>query len=171
MRRIRTADELREHRIELRRRRIAEVAAGIDAHARPSRLLVSSQHARAACNDTRLDSETTWRLDRRLIRNPQVLQRLARRDAELRFHEIYAGDLLGDGMLDLDARIALDEKIFAALRADEELDCAGIHVARFAREADRVVQNALPQDNVEARRGRDLDYLLIAKLHGAVALI
>ena len=44
----RLADQLGEHRIELRRRRQADVAAGIDAHAGPRRLLVGGERAGAA---------------------------------------------------------------------------------------------------------------------------
>ena len=106
-----------------------------------------------------------------MIAEPESFQRLARRDAELRLDEIDAGDLLGDRMLDLDARVALDEKMFAALRADEELDRARIHVTRRAGQADRIFEDESPKLRIEIRRRRDLDHLLIAKLDRAVALI
>ena len=53
---------------------------------------------------------------------------------------------------------------------DQELDGAGILVARGAGELDRVGQDALAQARVEVGRGRDLDDLLVAQLHRAVAL-
>ena len=84
---------------------------------------------------------------------PESFQRLARRDAELGLDQIDARDLLGDGVLDLDARVAFDEEIFAALRADQELDGAGVHIAGLAREANRVVEDASPQARVEPGAG------------------
>ena len=35
---------------------------------------------------------------------------------ELRFHQVHAGHLLGDGVFYLDARVALDEVVVAGLR-------------------------------------------------------
>ena len=140
--RVRLADELGEHRIELRRRRIAQIAARIDSHARTGRLLVCGQHAGAARDDARLHRKAARRFDRGLIGDPQSFQRLAGRDAKLRLDQVDARDLLGHGVLDLDARIALDEKMLAALGADQKLDRARIHVAGRARESDRVVQDA-----------------------------
>ena len=73
------------------------------------------------------------------------------------------------GVLDLDARIALDEEVLPGLGIDQELDGAGILVARGAGKLDRVGQDALAQPRVEVGRGRDLDDLLVAQLHRAVA--
>ena len=50
---VRLADHLGEHRIELRRRRQAEVAAGIDPHARAGRLLVGGDGPGARSPTTR----------------------------------------------------------------------------------------------------------------------
>ena len=102
---------------------------------------------------------------------PQRLQGLAGGDAELGLDQIDAGDLFGDRVLDLDARIALDETMFAALGDDQELDRAGVHIAGRAGEPDRVAQDALAQRRVEPGRRGDLDDLLVAKLDRAVALV
>src|SRR5437868_2860688 len=80
------------------------------------------------CGDSRLHGKAARCFYRRLITDSAALQRLAGCDAELSFDEIDARNLLRDGVLDLDARVALDEKIFAALRNDEELDRARIHI-------------------------------------------
>ena len=53
----RRADDLGQQRIELRRRRVAEVAAGIDPHAGPGRLLVGGERAGAGRHDPRLHGE------------------------------------------------------------------------------------------------------------------
>ena len=46
---------------------------------------------------------------------PSVGQRLAGGDAELGLDEVDARHLLGDRVLDLDARVALDEEVLAGL--------------------------------------------------------
>src|SRR5450432_3511651 len=57
LRRVRLTNELGEHRIELRRRRKAEIAAGIDPNAGTCRFLVSSDDTRTVRNDARLHRE------------------------------------------------------------------------------------------------------------------
>src|SRR5215472_14046853 len=47
VRRVRLADNLGEHRIKLRWRRVAQIAAGIDPNARPGGFLVAGQGASA----------------------------------------------------------------------------------------------------------------------------
>ena len=80
-------------------------------------------------------------------------------------------DLLGDRVLDLDARIALDEEVLAGLGVDQELDGAGVHVAaRRARASTASARMRWRRPGVEVGRGRDLDDLLVAQLHRAVAL-
>ena len=73
-------------------------------------------------------------------------------------------------MLDLDAGIHLDEDV-SPLRVEEELDGAGVGVADLAGEAHRVGAHALPDVGVQVRGRSDLDDLLVAPLHGAVALV
>jgi hypothetical protein len=46
-------------------------------------------------------------------------------DADLRLDDVDAGDLLGDRVLDLDARIDLDEVELAGVGVHQELDRAG----------------------------------------------
>ena len=57
-------------------------------------------------------------------------RRLARRDQQLRLHEIDAGDQLRDRMLHLDARVHLDEVELAVLV--QELERAGASIAHRA---------------------------------------
>ena len=54
-----------------------------------------------------------------------------RRDEQLRAHQIEAGDGLGHRMLDLQARVHLEEVELrlVALALEQELDRAGVHVA------------------------------------------
>jgi hypothetical protein len=111
------------------------------------------------------------RADRALFAESHRVERCARSDAELRLDQIDARHLLGHGVLDLDARVALDEEVLAGLGRHEELDRAGVAVLRGACEVYRIAENALAHLRVEPRRGRDLDHLLIALLHRAVALV
>ena len=58
-------------------------------------------------------------------------QRLAGRDAQLRVHQVDAGDRLRDRVLDLQPRVHLEEveARLVALAFEEELDGAGVAVA------------------------------------------
>ena len=58
----------------------------------------------------------------------RIGQLVALRDPDLRLHQVAPGDRLGDRVLDLDARVDLDEVVRAVL-ADQELDGAGVAVA------------------------------------------
>lgn len=91
-------------------------------------------------------------------------------DPELGLDEVDVGDLLGDRVLDLDARVHLDEDVVAAA-VEEELDGARVAVADLAGEADGVGADAVAQFRVEVGRGGELDDLLVAALHRAVALV
>ena len=60
------------------------------------------------------------------------------RNADLRAHEIDAGHLLGDGVLDLDARIDLDEVKAPAVEVVQELHRADVEVVRRPCQRQRV---------------------------------
>ena len=93
---------------------------------------------------------------------------LAGRDQELLAHEIDAGDQLGHRMLDLDARVHLDEIEAAVLVEELERAGAAIADAKARLDADLADLGALLRR--DAGRGRFLDDLLVAALHRAVAL-
>ncbi len=88
---------------------------------------------------------------------------------ELEPHQVEAGDELGDGMLDLEPGVDLQEGE-APVGEDEELDGAGVDVADGARRGHR----RRPQLGAPLRgddRGRALlDDLLVAALDRALAL-
>ena len=79
-------------------------------------------------------------------------------DADLRLDEVDAGDFLGDGMLDLQARVDLDEVVPAVL-VEEELDRAGVGVAGVLAEANGVGEQPVAQVRIQVGRRRDLDDL------------
>ena len=72
-------------------------------------------------------------------------------------------------MLDLNARVGLDE-VVAVLLIDEELEGARALVAHRFGQAHRVGGESIANVRVEAAGGRNLDDLLVTSLHRAVAL-
>ena len=78
------------------------------------------------------------------------MQAVAVRDEDLAAHQVDAGDHLGDGVLDLDARVHLDEEELAAIDVDQELDGAGVAIldrrgtARTAASQMRSPQRLVP---------------------------
>ncbi len=95
------------------------------------------------------------------------VQRLTFGDPELRPDEIDAAGLLGDGMLDLQPGVDLEETDHA-VPGDEELDRPRSHVAGLpADRAGRLVERVVLGLGEERCR-RLLDELLVAPLQGAV---
>ena len=120
-------DQLRDHRVvevaDLRARDHARV----DAHARARRLAVRRDAARRRAEAGRHVLRVDAALDRVAAQHDVLLaqrQRLARRDAQLLAHEVDAGHQLGDGVLDLDARVHLHE-VVGAVRREQPLDRPG----------------------------------------------
>ena len=91
------------------------------------------------------------------------------RDPELVLDEIASGDELRDRVLDLEARVHLEERERAAV-VEQELAGAGAHVADRARESQGRVAHRPPEAGVDGRGGRLLEHLLVAPLDRAVAL-
>ena len=166
----RLADHLGQQGIELRRRRQPEIAAGIDPHTRTGGLAIGGERAGALRHDPRLDREPARVSDGLLVGDADRREGVAGGDPELRLDEVQSQDLLGDRVLDLDAWIAFDEEVPAALGVDQELHRAGILVSGGAREGHGIGEDALAQRVVEVGRGRHLDHLLVAQLDRAVAL-
>ena len=97
------------------------------------------------------------------------LERPAGGDLELPAHEVDARDQLRDRVLDLDARVHLEE-VPAAVGREQELGGAGADVADRVGEAQRRDAELAAELAADAGRGRLLDHLLVAALHRAVAL-
>ena len=94
---------------------------------------------------------------------------LAGGDADHLLDEVDAGDQFGHGMLDLQARVHLQE-VEALVLAGDELDGAGGIVIHGLRQRDRLLAHLAAGGLVEQRRRRLLDDLLIAALDRAFAL-
>ena len=98
-------------------------------------------------------------------------QRLARGHPDLLFDQVEAGDALGHGVLDLQARVHLDEVVLVlAVDRHEELDGAEALVVDRAGRLERRAQEPVAQARREARGRALLDDLLVAALEGALAL-
>ena len=89
-------------------------------------------------------------------------------------HQIEAEHLLGDGVLDLQPRIGLDEgeRLFAGsgVVIDQEFEGAEIVVVGGGGHSLGSVDDAPAQGIVQRRARRDLDEFLVAALDGAFAL-
>src|SRR6266478_5485123 len=91
------------------------------------------------------------------------------RDADLRLHQVDAGDHLRHGMLDLNARIHLDEVPLASVDVVKKLDGAGVAVVRLARDAQRSFAQFAAYSRGQICSWRDFHDLLVAPLDGAIA--
>ena len=92
-------------------------------------------------------------------------------DADLGLHDVDAGDFLGHGMFDLDARVHLDEVELLAVHIHQELDRAGVLVAHGAADLQRQFADLGALFGGQIGRGGAFHDLLVAALHGAVTLI
>src|SRR5260370_12701640 len=95
-------------------------------------------------------------------------QRLAGGDPQLPLHEIETGNRLGDGMLDLKARVHFHEIEGVAL--GDELDGTRADIADRAGRGDCDIAHPAPLRVTQARRGCLLDHLLMPALDRAVPL-
>ena len=121
----------------------------------------------AALQGVRVDADV-------VLRRHAALRRADARaggDADLRLDEIDAGDALGDRVLDLDARVDLDEIEPAGVGVLQELDRAGGAVVHGAADLERRLAQLAPLRVGQEHGRRALDHLLVAPLHGAVALV
>ena len=96
-------------------------------------------------------------------------QALSGGDGDLLLDDIDAGDLLGDGVLDLQAGVHLEEEKLAA-RVLQKLDGAGVLIAGGAGDFDGAFANDLALDFAQLRRGGDFDEFLVAALDRAIAV-
>ena len=96
-------------------------------------------------------------------------QLLAGGDADHQLDQVEAGDELGDGMLDLQTGVHLEEVELAVL-VDDELDGAGALVLDGLGERDSLLAHRLARLAVEEGARRLLDHLLVAALDRALAL-
>ena len=111
------------------------------------------------------------RLDGMAVERDLVLrqrQLFAERHPQLPFDQVDAGDQFGDGMLDLQPRVHLDEEHILAV--GDEFDGAGADIIDRAGGFARGGADRLALGGVQRRRRRFLDHLLMPPLQRAFAL-
>src|SRR5882762_10196014 len=89
-------------------------------------------------------------------------------DGDLKFDEIESGDLLGDGMLDLQPRVDFEE-IEIEISVDEKFHRAGVDVATGTRQANRGIAHFLAEVGCDDGRWSFFDDFLVTALYGAFA--
>ena len=92
-------------------------------------------------------------------------------DEDLRAHQVDVGNLLGDRVLHLDARVHLDEEPVTRLGVHQEFHGSGVLVADLPGQAHGGVAQGMAHGVGQVHRGGDLDHLLVAPLDRAVALV
>ena len=128
--RRRVDDQLREHRIVEQPDLAPDLDAAVPPHARAARQMQIRDAARRRKEAVRRILARDAALDRPSARHDVLLterQLLARGDANLPLHEVDAGHELRDRMLDLEARVHLEE-VELAVAVEQELAGAGVHV-------------------------------------------
>jgi hypothetical protein len=163
-------DELADHGIVVRRHGIAVIDVGVHADARPARGMVLGDGARRGQEGARvLGVDAAFH---RVAADDDIVlcigQALAGGDAQLLLDDVHAGDHFRDRVFHLYAGVHLDEIELAVLV--QELEGAGTAVlhALAGLHATRPHGGALLRR--DAGRRRLLHHLLVAALHGAVAL-
>ena len=99
---------------------------------------------------------------------PSEWEAMAGGDGDLEFDEIEAGNLLGDGMLDLQAGVHFQE-IKIEIRVHEEFDGACVGVSACAGEANGGIAHFFAKVGGHDRRRSFFDDFLVAALDGAFA--
>ena len=96
------------------------------------------------------------------------VERRAGGDADLLAHQVDAGHRLGDGMLDLQAGVHLDEVELAVLV--EEFHGAGAAILELADGGGSQLADLAALFGVQRRRGGLFQHLLVAALQRTIAL-
>ena len=129
-------DHLRDHRVEVGRDHVAGGDAAIDAHAGAGRQIEHLDAAGRGREAHRRILGVQARLDRVADGCGRLaFERATAGHVQLELDQIETGDGLGDGVLDLQARVDLHEGEALLGRLVEELDGAGVAVAGLERQA------------------------------------
>ena len=112
-------------------------------------------------------------LDRLLAGNAdlRIGQLASLGDQDLALDDVDSGDDLGDGVLDLEPGIDLDEVERAGLVIDQELDGAGVLVTDLSADRECRLADGVAYRWVEVGGRGDLDDLLMPPLDRAIALV
>ena len=161
-------DELGDHRVERARDGVALDHTRVDAHTRTAREAQRRDPARCGQEVRGRVLAVDAELQGVPARDDLVVpERLTRGDPQLLAHQVDAGDLLGDRVLDLQARVDLEERD-RAVRADEELARACALVPGLAQDRLAGLDELRALRVGQERRRCLLDELLVTALQRAV---
>jgi hypothetical protein len=166
-------EDLAEHRVVLGRDGVAALDAHVAAHPRALRWHERGHPAGGGPERLPRVLRGDPRLDRVAVEAHVVLgepQLLPARDGELCRDQVEPGDHLGHAVLDLQPGVHLQEEVLTGRRQHEELDGARAEVADLAGQAGGVVAQPVAHTGRQVGCRRLLDQLLVAPLHGAVAV-
>ena len=134
----------------MRTRPEPDASEGVDSNSRTARKIErrqfpSRRHGPAVGLhglhvDANLDRRPA-RLGNLRLRQADIFKRLTARQPNLQLNQVHPGNRFRDGVLDLQARIGLDEVVPGSL--DEEFECAQVPVVRGPRERNRRGDHAL----------------------------
>lgn len=116
--------------------------------------------------DTTLDSKSSP-VDV-LLGQTKLLEGYTSSNLNLSSDDVNTGDLFGNGVLDLDTRVDLNE-VVAVLLVDEEFGCTGVTVLDSFRELEGVRQDGLSDGFLQMGSRGDFDDLLVTSLDGTVS--
>ena len=167
-------DQLGDHRVVEDRDGVAFDHAGVDARMRvragqtqPREFARARQEAGFRIFGVQPHFDGVAALRDLMLRFRQTF---ASGDAQLPFDQIQPGDVFGDRMLHLQARVDFHE-VEATILADDEFDRAGVLVIDRMPGLHRRRAHRFAQFRREERRGRFLQHFLIATLRRAFALV
>jgi hypothetical protein len=118
--------------------------------------------------DTALDGKSSR--GNAVLSQTQLLQRSTSRDLNLCSHNINTGNLLSDGVLDLNTRVDLN-KVVTTLLIDQELGSTSVAIVGGLCKSDGVVEDGISRLRRKILGRRQLNNLLMTTLHGAVTLV
>lgn len=116
--------------------------------------------------DTTLDSKSSP-VDV-LLGQTKLLEGYTSSNLNLSSDDVNTGDLFGNGVLDLDTRVDLNE-VVAVLLVDEEFGCTGVTVLDSFREFEGVRQDGLSDGFLQIGGRGDFDDLLVTSLDRTVS--
>ncbi len=162
-------DDLGDHRVEVGRDGVALANAGVDADAGPRGQVEQ-------CDPAGRRREVAIRVlgvqpgldGMPLLGRLGPFETATGSDVQLRLDQVEVRGQLGDRVLDLEPGVDLEEREGPLARVVEELDGPGADVPDGDGEPLSGRLQLLGLARVEQRRGRLLDHLLVAPLHGAV---
>src|SRR5439155_1704041 len=162
-------DHLADHRVVVGRHAVALVDVRVDADSRTAGRVIRTNFPGRGSEAVRIlgvDAALDGMAAQMYVLLPEA-QFLARGNVDLLLHQVDAGDHFGHRVLDLDARVHLDEIKLPLLV--QELERAGAAVADLAAGLDAALAHLVAQLGRQVGCRRLFDHLLMPALQRAIA--